>query len=185
VPVASIVPVPVRDLPTKIIQAVPRREPERDPHIPYDRDVIVGDEYHTGTMLLGDLVRTHYFLWRKRHLEEQKHKDVKDAVTTDSTTSATETIENKPLQTTLKIEPPTEFKDVEELTVRLIQLFSLGRKYVLLGLKDVPTPFFKGEGRFFEKISSDKEEELKWKRLNEDEAKGYVSCLILTLFQEI
>jgi len=54
----------------------------------------------------------------------------------------------------------------------------------LSGLKDVPTPFFKGEGRFFEQITSPPED-LKWRLLDEDRTKAYVAQLILSLFQEL
>jgi hypothetical protein len=56
----------------------------------------------------------------------------------------------------------------------------VGKKYELSGLKDVPKPFLKGEGRFFEK-----QEEEEWKKLEEDEAKAFVAKTILSQFKAI
>jgi hypothetical protein len=100
----------------KIITAVPQPDPEPAPNVPVDRDVVFHDENHPGTMLLHDLVRIHFYLWKKQH-------DDKDF----------------------------QVGEAEELAARLSHLFKNGRKYELSGLKDVPKPFLKGQGRFFEK----------------------------------
>ena len=168
----------VMNEPTKIIPAIALPVPKRDPNVPSQRDVIVSSDNHRGTMLLHDLVRLHYFLWRKEKI---------DAASDESKVAAKEgenAVEKKPEPTT-KVEPPTDPKDVEELATHLAQLFAKGKPYELSGLKDVPTPFFKGEGFFFENVSSSEEEEPKWNRLDEDGAKGYVSSLILSLFGEL
>jgi hypothetical protein len=169
----------VMNEPTKIIPAIALPVPKRDPNVPSERDVIVSSDNHRGTMLLHDLVRLHYFLWRKEKT---------DAVADESKVAAKEgedVEEEKKPEPTTKVEPPTDPKDVEELATHLAQLFAKGRPYEMSGLKDVPTPFFKGEGFFFENVSSSEEEEPKWNRLDEDGAKGYVSSLILSLFGEL
>jgi hypothetical protein len=223
----------VTTTPIKVIPAVPLPEPERDPNIPSDRDAIVDDDRHRGTMLLADLVRLHYFLWKKQQYppkptEEMKKEEDKpthsastetktDPPKEDAAAAATDaaakpkeeekskeeekaTEEKKPEETKpttptttttttpTKVEPPTEANDVKALATRLIELFKDGRRYELSGLKDVPTPFFKGEGRFFEKTpSSDSEtdEKKKWKRLDDAGTKTYVSNLILKSFKEL
>lgn len=194
---------------TKIIPAVPLPVPKRNPSIPSERDVIVGSDLHKGTILLHDLVRLHYFLSQNQKQqtteEESKPTTSTDAVdgnvtkpttegivdssaagTVTTTTEKEEEKEKKPEQepTTTKVEPPVDLKDIEELAAHLIQLFAKGRPYEMSGLKDVPTPFFKGEGCFFEQISSTSED-IKWKRLDDDEAKAYVSQLIISSFREL
>ena len=87
-----------------------------------------------------------------------------------------------------QILPPLGAKDTEELAARLTNLFAKGRRFELSGLKDVPTPFFKGEGRFFEKIPNfegESDEAKKWKRLDDGEATAYVSNLIVKSFGEL
>jgi len=125
--------------------------------------------------------------------------DDNSAAGTVTTTTEKEEKEKKPEQepTTTKVEPPADrmdivelaelpadLNDIEELAAHLIQLFAKGRPYEMSGLKDVPTPFFKGEGCFFEQTSSSSED-MKWKRLDDDEAKAYVSQLIISSFREL
>lgn len=212
---AATAPAPTA-IPTKIIPAIPCPEPERDPNIPSDRDAIVDSDRHTGTMLLLDLVRLHYFLWKKQQqpdkpAEEKKEEpastetkedppkeDAADAKPEEAKVKDEEkpAEEKKPEETKTttttttftKVEPPTEAKDVEALATRLAELFKTGRRYELSGLKDVPTPFFKNEGKFFEKVPSnedEKDEKKKWKRLDDGGAKAYISNLILKSFKEL
>lgn len=129
----------------KVIPAVPIPDPEPDPNVPSNRDVCVGFDAHIGTMLLQDLIRIHYFLWKKSGREL-----------------------------------PKEEKDAEELAARLTSLVVKGKKYELSGLKDVPKPFFKGQGRFFEKGDG-----AEWKRLDDDGAKSYVTHFILAQFKAL
>jgi len=159
-------------------------------------------------MLLQDLVCLHYFLWKKEQQPETSLENNGAATTpTDASkeanaevpskdgedTSANTTEEKKPedsaavtIATTSKVNPPTEGKDVENLASRLIELFAKGRRYELSGLKDVPTPFFKPEGRFFEKLPApETEDQQKWIRLDDAGAKAYVSKLILDSFSEL
>jgi hypothetical protein len=140
--------------PIKVIPAIPIPEPEPDPHVPSNRDVCVGFDDHIGTMLLHDLIRIHYYLWKK------SGKDV----------------------------PTEETAKVSDLATRLTQLVRKGKKYELSGLKDVPKPFFKGEGRFFEKSTEPTAEGggdtvKEWKRLDEVEAKAYVTQFLLAQFK--
>jgi hypothetical protein len=201
-------------IPTKVIPAIPRPEPPRDPNIPTDRDAIVDVDRHKGTMLISDLVRLHYYLWKKQQQPQvtkeedsatktEPKKEEETAATEDASKTKEEEkkpkeepkeeenpAEEKKLETKTpptKVEPPTEAKDVEEMATRLTDLFKNGRQYELTGLKDVPTPFFKGEGRFFEKTpTSDDEmdEKKKYKPLDDAGAKSYVSNLILKSFKE-
>ena len=183
---AAAVTSPTPSIPTKIIPATPRPEPPRDPDIPSDRDAIVDADRHKGTMLLADLIRLHYYLWKKQQeppVEEEKTDETKDDAKDKSKDEKKEETKTPPA----KVEPPTKAKDVEELATRLTDLFKSGRQYELSGLKDVPTPFFKGEGRFFEKTPTaddEMEEKKKWKGLDDDAAKAYVSGLILKSFKE-
>ena len=197
--------------PVKVIPAVPLPEPERDPNIPSDRDAIVDVGRHRGTMLLTDLVRLHYFLWKKQEYpptpteeaikEEPESESKTDSPKEDDAAAKSkedeksteekkpeETKAKTPTTTQTKVEPPTKAKDVKALATRLIELFKEGRRYELSGLKDVPTPFFKGEGRFFEKTASsdtETDEKKKWKRLDNKGANTYVSNLILKSFKDL
>lgn len=78
-----------------------------------------------------------------------------------------------------KKETPTAEKDVADLAARLTDLMVNGKKYELSGLKDVPKPFLKGKGRFFEKKDST------WKLLEEGKAKKLVAKAILTRFKTL
>mmetsp|Transcript_21771 Transcript_21771/g.53983 ORF Transcript_21771/g.53983 Transcript_21771/m.53983 type:complete len:646 (-) Transcript_21771:771-2708(-) len=183
-------------IPTKVVPAVLRPDPPLDPNIPCDRDAVADVDRHKGTMLLMDLVRLHYYLWKKG---QQPEAAKEDATETKEETKEESKKEEKPKEVkeeepkaapappAFKVDPPTDAKDVEELATRLTELFKSGRRYELSGLKDVPTPFFKGEGRFFEKTpTSDDEmdEKKKYKRLDDAGAKSYVSSLILKYFKE-
>lgn len=137
--------------PIKIIPAVPLPEPEPDPNLPSDRDVIVGMESHSGTMVLYDLIRMHFYLWKK----QQENAENVDHVL------------------------PKNEQDVEDLASRLTHLILHGKNFELSGLKDVPKPFLKGTGRFFEQTNGE------WIRLEEDAAKSYVAKEILSQFQNI
>jgi hypothetical protein len=139
--------------PTKIVPAVPLAEPEPDPNVPSARDVCFGWETHHGTMLLQDLIRMHFFLWRKQR-EDSK-----------STSQ----------------DLPKGEKDVEKLASRLTKLLREGKKYELSGLKDVPRPFLKGKGRFFESGEGGTE----WTRLDEDAAKSQVAQAIIAQFKKL
>jgi hypothetical protein len=74
---------------------------------------------------------------------------------------------------------PKEEKDVEELATRLTQLMLHGKKFELAGLKDVPKPFLKGEGHFYEK------KDKTWKKFSEEEAKAFVAKTILSEFKTL
>ena len=184
---------PTTPVPTKVIPATPRPEAPRDPNVPDHRDAVVDSEFHRGTMLLQDLIRLHYFLWKKEQQPESEVKKEDTVKKEDGASKGTE--EKKPEETkaevtapAAKVEAPTDAKAIEELATRLTDLFKKGRQYELSGLKDVPTPFFKGEGRFFEKIpntENERDEKKKWKCLNDTSAKSYVSSLILKTFQEL
>lgn len=180
---AAAVTSPTPSIPTKVILATPRPEPPRDPDIPSDRDAIVDADRHKGTMLLTDLIRLHYYLWKK-----QQEPPVEDEQKVEGGKEKSKDGEKKEAQTPpAKVEPPTDAKDVEELATRLTNLFKNGRQYELSGLKDVPTPFFQGEGRFFEKTPTaddEMDEKKKWKSLDDDAATSYVSGLILKSFKE-
>jgi hypothetical protein len=76
-------------------------------------------------------------------------------------------------------ETPTDEKDVGDVAGRLTDLMMNGKKYELSGLKDVPKPFLKGKGRFFEKKDS------AWKVLEEEQAKSQVAKTILTRFKTL
>ena len=207
---AAATPLSPAAIPTKVIPAIPRPEPPRDPNIPTDRDAIVDVDRHKGTMLISDLARLHYYLWKKQQ-QPQVTKEEDSATKTEpkkeEETAATEDADaSKPSEEKIKeeekkpkdepkeeekpetkVEPPTETKDVEEMATRLTDLFKNGRRYELTGLKDVPTPFFKGEGRFFEKtpnFDDEMDEKKKYKRLDDAGAKSYVSNLILKSFKE-
>jgi hypothetical protein len=136
---------------TKIVPAIPLPEPEPDPNVPSDRDVIVGHESHLGTMLLYDLIRMHFFLWKK--LQENSKNSGQDL--------------------------PKSEQDVQDLAARLTLLMMNGKKYELSGLKDVPKPYLKGQGRFFEPGHQS------WTRLNDEAAQKYVAQTILAQFQKI
>lgn len=189
---ASDAPVPI---PTKIIPAVPLPEPERDPNVPSDRDAVLGDDVHRGTMLIQDLVRLHYYLWKKEQQPEEEAaalaKETKED--DDKKDDAAKKPKDKKDEKTstpapTKVEPPQEAKDVEELAARLYELFGEGRKYELSGLKDVPTPFFKPGGRFFEKLDASETEtddKKKWKRLDEAGAKERMAKLLVKTFTEL
>ncbi len=66
-------------------------------------------------------------------------------------------------------EPPKSVEDVSDLSSRLYKLMAGGRKYELGGLKDVPTPFHKGPGKF---IKDGKE-------MTESEATQFIAQIIL------
>jgi hypothetical protein len=72
---------------------------------------------------------------------------------------------------------PTEEGDVEDIAEKLTNLMLNGKKCELSGLKDVPKPFLKGPGRFFEK-----KDDL-WKVVGFDQAKSHVAKTILTRFK--
>jgi hypothetical protein len=154
----------------KIVPAVPHPEPEPDPNVPRDRDVCVGlESTHKATMLLRDLIRIHFFLlWKKKRLAGKKS----DGDNGSSLSTAADDA--------LKPSPQDE-KEIEELAARLTTLFSEGKKYELSGLKDVPKPFLKGPGRFFQKGEAENE----WKRLDEEQSKMIVADLIRAQFEEI
>jgi hypothetical protein len=145
----------------KIIPAVPLPEPEPDPNVPLDRDVIVGRETHYATMLLYDLIRIHFYLWKKQQQQKQQQQQEEDVKNVDH-------------------DLPKSEKDVEDLASRLTHLILHGRKFELSGLKDVPKPFLKGTGRFFEQVNNGK-----WQRLEEDAAKSYVAKTILKQFHKL
>ena len=192
-------------IPTKVLPAVLRPDPPRDPDIPCDRDAVADVDRHKGTMLLTDLVRLHYYLWKKGQQPEAVEEDAtetkeetkeeakkeekpKEAKEEEPEEKIAEEPKAAPAPPAFKVDPPTDAKDVEELATRLTELFKSGRRYELSGLKDVPTPFFKGEGRFFEKTpTSDDEmdEKKKYKCLDDAGAKSYVSSLILKSFKEL
>lgn len=136
---------------TKILPAVPIPEPEPDPNVPCDRDVIVANESHYGTMLLYDLIRMHFYIYKKQ--QEGSMAAGQDFL-------------------------PKREKDVEGLAARLTSLMMNGRKYELSGLKDVPKPYLKGTGRFFEQVNR------VWTRLEEADAKKYVAQTILSQFKK-
>ena len=74
---------------------------------------------------------------------------------------------------------PTEDKDAEELAARLTTLLGQGKQYELSGLKDVPKPFVKREGKFYE----NKDEE--WVLITEDEAKAHIKKAIIEQFKPL
>lgn len=117
------------------------------PPYPVDRDVVVGDDTHKGTMMLMDLIQLHYFIVKK-----EKGGDVANM--------------------------PTLEKDVDALASRLTDLMLEGKKIVLSGIRDVPAPFLKGPGRFFEKVGELSTE------LSKEEAKAYVAKTVVAKFKE-
>lgn len=150
---AAAAPIGVH-VPTRIIPAVPLPVPERDPCVPTERDVIVGsDLHHRGTMLLHDLIRLHFFLWKQENSETINEDiqpaaagaDFAEATTTEDIVNscAADAVANSlkeevdetkptpliPLKTGI---PPSNIKDVEELTTHITQLFTNGRPYVLI-----------------------------------------------------
>ncbi len=119
--------------------------------------------------------------------EEKPKKESGKEESKEEISSENKKAEETNVTPAIKVEPPTKAENVEELATRLIELFKIGRRYELSGLKDVPTPFFKGEGRFFEKtlVADDEvEEKKKWKRLDDEGTKSYVTSLILKSFKE-
>ena len=70
--------------------------------------------------------------------------------------------------------PPKEEADVEVVTERLFQLMKKGKGRDLAGMKDVPTPFLVGSGRFMQKDGSE------WKELSDEEAKKLMKTKIFT-----
>ena len=76
---------------------------------------------------------------------------------------------------------PTEEKDVQDLAARLTQLMLHGKQFELSGAKDVPRPFLKGEGRFFQS----KDNVNKWEKVTENQAKAFVTKTILSQFESI
>jgi len=197
--------------PTKIIPAIPLPQPERDPNIPTDRDAIVDDKRHRGTMILEDLIRIHYYLWKKENHHPKntpsKDGDVEmapssseantDAPAKEGEADATKATEEPKPQFTPGnallgsiVSAPTDTREVWSLATRLVDLFVHGRRYELSGLKDVPTPFFKLGGRFFEKLQSSEtetetDERKKWRCLEKEEAISYVARHIIELFAEL
>lgn len=137
------VPVPVPVL-TKIIPAVPLPVEERDPNVPTERDAIVGSDLHSGTILLHDLVRLNFYFWKKLKEEEIADNEINPAAATklEKEEEIQETQQECTASSTIaavssssssnRIEPPTDIKDVEELTSHLTQLFVNGRPYVLV-----------------------------------------------------
>lgn len=78
-----------------------------------------------------------------------------------------------------KDEIPSKEEDVKELAERLTKLLLEGKRFELSGLKDVPKPFLKGPGRFFEKKDD------KWVQMSEDDAQAFVTKEILSVFKSI
>ena len=69
-------------------------------------------------------------------------------------------------------EPPKAEADVEVVTERLFQLMKKGKGRDLAGMKDVPTPFLVGAGRFLQKEGSE------WKELSDEETKKLLKAKI-------
>ena len=68
--------------------------------------------------------------------------------------------------------PPKKEADVEAVTDRLFQLMKKGKGQDLAGMKDVPTPFLVGTGRFLQKHESE------WKELSDEDAKKLLKTKI-------
>lgn len=72
---------------------------------------------------------------------------------------------------------PSNEKSVKDLSKRLTTLMLRGKSYELAGLKDVPKPFLKGEGRFLEMKDG------AWRVVGEKEATAFVTKTILSEFK--
>lgn len=74
--------------------------------------------------------------------------------------------------------PPKGEVDVEVVTERLFQLMKKGKGRDLAGMKDVPTPFLVGAGRFLQKDGSE------WTELSDDEAKKLLKAKIFAALKK-
>jgi len=68
---------------------------------------------------------------------------------------------------------PTKESDLDEVVTLVIDLITKGKQYELAGLKDVPRPFMKSQGRFLAKDGK------AWKVLSDAEAKKQLTKLML------
>ncbi|KAL3923878.1 MAG: hypothetical protein SGILL_001388 [Bacillariaceae sp.] len=136
----------------KIIQALPLPEQAPPPNMPTERDIVFYEEAHPATTLLHDLIRVHFHLDQKQQEGATKNGGI-------------------------SVEAGSE----EELAARLMTMFLNGRKFELSGLKDVPKPFLKGQGRFFEKNADG----TTFKRLDDATAKARLVALIADEFKKL
>jgi hypothetical protein len=157
-----------KDPPIKIIPAVKKPEPPKDPNKPTDRDVIMDQEEMQGTAMLFDLIRFHYYLW---FVDNEGGGHSGGTMTTNSDDRK----KGEPL--------PTDPSQVEDLTKRLVEVMSNGKQYCLLGLIDVPQPYLVGEGRYFKKDPKSPGEHIRVD--DEKEIHNYVATTILAQFKAL